>query len=194
MFCEKCSYLYNITKDVKNKQLGGKAQNALTRLFNKPPDEQIVKRDLKRIKGRDIIDDDRFDALSKKDQKRLITSIKAVDKNFFEEDVESEENQQTNEAFFICKFCKNHKLIKPGTIIYSKKYSTGVVSGDSNNETTDYTYAIYDQTLARTHNYICHNAECETHQDGKTAEAVLTKNSLEQIVYICTTCGTSWTS
>ena len=194
MFCEKCRYLYNITKDVKNKQLGGKTQDALTRLFNKISDEPIVKKDLKRIKGRDIIDDDRFEALSKKDQKKLMTSIKAIDKNFFEEDIDSEENHQTNEAFFICKFCKNHKLIKPGTIIYSKKYSTGVVSGSSINETADYTYAIYDQTLARTHNYVCRNPECETHQDNKLAEAVLTKNNLEQIVYICTICATSWTS
>ena len=34
-FCEKCRNLYNVTKEVKSKQIGGKINNALNNIFNK---------------------------------------------------------------------------------------------------------------------------------------------------------------
>ena len=188
-FCEKCRYLFNVTKDVKSKQIGGKINEALTVIFDKFTNgEHIVDKDLKKIKGKDILEDQRFEDMNKKDQRKLISTIKAIDKNFFiEEEPESEEKIGSNIAFFICKFCKNYKPIKPGTIIYSKNYNSSNIS-----ESDDYTYAIYDQTLAHTKNYICKNSKCETHKNNNLKEAVLVKNATDQLVYICTQCSTNW--
>jgi len=187
-FCEKCRYLYNVTKDVKSKQAGGRINEALTNIFTKyQNNEKFEEKDLKRIKGKDLTDDDRFDEMTKKEQRKLISTVKAVDKNFFVEEPEIEKKIGSNVAFFICKYCKHPKPIKPGTLIYSKSYST-----NGSVETEDYTYAIYDQTLARTRNYICKNPKCESHKNDAVREAVLTKNITDQIVYICTACSTNW--
>lgn len=188
-FCEKCRYMFNITKDVKSKQVGGKINNALTVIFDKfKKNEQIIEDDLNKIKGKDILEDERFEMMSKKDQKKMMSQVKSIDKTFFVEEEETAEPKiGSNVAYFICKFCKNNKPIKPGTLIYSKNYST-VVSV----ETDDYTYAIHDQTLARTKNYICKNPKCETHKDDSLKEAILTKNATDQIVYVCCHCSTDW--
>lgn len=187
-FCEKCRYMFNITKDIKSKQSGGKINNALAVIFNKYNNtEKIEEKDLKKLKLPNILDDERFEKLNKKDQKKLMSQIKATDKTFFdEEEIEKPIKIGTNVAYFICKFCKNHRLIEPGTLIYSKNYNTATI------ETEDYTYACYDNTLVRTKNYICKNPNCETHQKDSLKEAVLTKNTLDQIVYVCCHCSTNW--
>ena len=188
-FCEKCRYLFNITKDVKSKQVGGKINEALTNILTKyASNEKLVDRDLRRIKGKDLLEDERFEDMTKKEQKKLISTVKAVDRNFFvEEEKTLEPKIGSNVAYFICKYCKNSRAIKPGTLIYSKNYG-----GNNITEIIDYTYAIYDQTLPRTKTYICKNAGCDTHKDDSNKEAALTKNILDQIVYVCTVCGTDW--
>jgi len=126
--------------------------------------------------------------MNKKDQRKLISNIKTIDKNFFNKEVPTEKIKiGSNIAYFICKFCKNYRPITAGTLIYSKNYNSIAVA-----ETEDYTYALYDHTLPRTRNYICKNPECATHSDDALKEAILTKNVMEQIVYICTYCSTSW--
>ena len=185
-FCDKCRYLFNITKDVKSKQVGGKINEALTNIINNfNNNEQVLEKDLKRIKANDLLHDERFEDLTKKLQRKLISNIKALDKNFFVQDNEEKNIVGNNAAYFICKYCKNSKPIEPGTLIYSKNYG-----GNKDVEEDDYTYAIYDQTLARTKNYICKNKKCETHKNIDIREAVLTKNKFDQIVYICTVCNT----
>ena len=187
-FCEKCRYLFNVTKDVKSKQIGGRINEALTTIFNKYNSSQAIEdRDLKRIKGKDLLEDERFEDMTKKEQRKLISTVKSVDKNFFDEEKTAEPKIGSNIAYFICKYCKNSRPIKSGTLIYSKNYSM-----DSSVETEDYTYAIYDQTLPRTRNYICKNTKCESHKNDAVKEAALTKNTSEQIVYICTACSTHW--
>lgn len=188
-FCEKCRYLFNVTKDVKSKQIGGKINDSLNNIFAKySMNEAITENDLKKITGKDITDDDRFDEMTKKNQRKLISTLKAVDKSFF---VQQEEKDGpkigTSSAFFICKYCKNYKPIKPQTCIYTKIYGT-----EHTIETEDYTYTIYDQTLPRTRNYICKNNKCESHKNDAVKEAVLTKNTSDQIVYVCTSCSTHW--
>lgn len=187
-FCEKCRYLYNITKDVKGKQVGGKINEALTQIFKKyETNEPFNLRDFAKIDSKDLLEDERFENMTKKEQKKVITTIKAVDKNFFGKEKQAEIKVGSNLAFFICKYCKFSKPIKPGTFIYSKNYGVSNLT-----ETQDYTYAIYDYTLARTKNYICKNPECVTHKNDALKEAVLTKNSDDQIVFICVECGTNW--
>lgn len=190
-FCDKCRYLFNVTKDVKSKQVGGKINEALTVIFEKfLKGEKIVEKDLKKVTGKDIMEDQRFEDMNKKDQRKIISAIKAIDKNFFvEQEVTGDDTVGSNAAFFICKFCKNFKPIKPGTVIYSKNYYNS-----SAGEAEDYSYAIYDQTLARTKNYICKNEKCETHKNPDTKEAVMLKNSIDQLVYVCTVCVTNWTN
>ena len=188
-FCEKCRYLFNVTKDVKSKQIGGKINGALTVIFDKLANgEQVTEKDLKKVSGKDLLEDERFEAMNKKDQRKLISTIKAINKNFFAEEEPDEETKiGSNVAYFICKSCKNYKPIKPGTLIYSKTYNTTNAA-----ETEDYSFAIYDQTLPRTKNYICKNAKCETHKNDSLKEVVLTKNASDQLVYICTVCSTNW--
>lgn len=188
-FCDKCRYLFNVTKDVKSKQIGGKINEALNIIFNKyNNNEQIQEKDLKKINGKDILDDERYENMTKKDQRKLVSLVKSIDKNFFVEQTQPVETKiGSNLAYFICKYCKNSKPIKPGTLIYSKNYNA-----TSSAETDDYTFAIYDQTLPRTKNYMCKNPDCESHKNDSVKEAVLTKNSIEQIVYICVSCSTNW--
>lgn len=189
-FCEKCRYLYNVTKDVSGKQIGGKIHQSLTKILEKfKKNETIEEKDLENIKGKDLLNDERFENMTKKDQRKLISIIKGINKNFFitNNDDKDEPNVGGNAAYFICKFCRFYKPIEPGTLIYSKSYGF-----DNTIETEDYTYAIYDHTLPRTKNYICKNTECKSHKDDSVREAIITKNSAEQVVYICTNCLTNW--
>lgn len=188
-FCEKCRYAYDVTKDVKSKQLGGKNADALKNIFTRFKSNQpIDKDDLEKLTVKDITNDERYDALPEKTRKRLISNIKNTDKNFFVEEAKSEDSNINNAAYFICKFCKNPKLIKPGTLIYSKNYSGNTV------ETIDYSNIIHDPTLSRTRTYICKNAKCSTHKNPQDKEAILTKNTSDQIVYVCTICKMDWIS
>ena len=185
-FCDKCQYMFNITKDVKRKQIGGKINKALNNVFDKILKmEKISEEDLNNIQGKDLVDDERFETMNKRDQRKIISMVKSINKNFFVEDEEVKIG--SNIAYFICRFCKNYKPITPGTLIYSKSYNT-----NRDNEIEDYSYAIYDSTLSRTRNYICRNEKCPTHKNSEDQEAVLTKNSLDQIVYVCTVCTTDW--
>ena len=188
-FCDECRYLFNISKDVKSKQVGGKIEVSLDNIFNKFfRNEKIINEDLSRITKKDVMNDERFEKSSKKDQKKLISQIKNADKNFFSGGEDDMINQVgTNKAYFVCRFCKNYKQIKPRTLIYSKNLNTSNIM-----EVDDYTYAIHDHTLARTKNYICKNSKCETHKNSSIKEAVLTKNSIDQLVYVCVVCSTWW--
>lgn len=186
-FCGKCRYLYNVTKDVKSKQIGGKINAALTNIFNKYYNKEALEDiDLKKVTGKDLTDDDRFENMTKKEQRKMISYVKALDKTFFIEKDTEDKLGGTN-AFFICKYCGHSKPIKPGTLIYSKNY---IATG--NTEVNDYSGVIDDPTLPRTRDYICKNNDCNSHKNNIIKEATLTKNANEQIVYICNICFTSW--
>lgn len=188
-FCNKCRYMYNVTKDIKNKQLGGQVNESLTNIFDKfRHNEVITKDDIKKIKNEDILNDERYDNMTKKEQKRMVSWLKGADKTFFAPpDKTNEPKIGSNQGYFICKYCKNTEPIAPATIIYSE-----IISGVNISETVNYDYAINDYTLARTRNYICKNTKCPTHNDINSREAVITKNDQEQVVYICRVCSTNW--
>lgn len=187
-FCDKCGYLFNITKDVKSKQVGGKINKALNVIFEKfTSGEKISEEDLANVKGNSILEDERYDVMNKRDQRKVISLVKAINKNFFVVDEETEKKIGSNTAYFICRFCKNYRKIEPGTLIHSKTFNTSTT-----NEGEDYTFAHLDPTLARTKNYVCKNADCDTHKNILLREAALTKNSMDQIVYVCIACSTHW--
>lgn len=188
-FCEKCRYSFNVTKDVKTKQVGGKINDALNNIFEKfLSNTQIVEKDLNKIKGKDLTDDERFENMTKKDQKKMMSLIKNINKNFFvDEKIKDDGKIGSNKAYFTCKYCDNFKPIEPGTLIYSKNYDTSESSDMEN-----FSQYIHDYTLARTKAYICKNKSCESHTNDTVKEAVMTKNTTDQIVYVCTACSTYW--
>lgn len=190
-FCEKCRYIRGITKSETNSKSHSKISESLDKIFDKfTKKEEITEDDLKKIKATDILSDDRYDLIKGKDQKKLVSIIKAIDKNFFVEDdtgKSTSESQGATVAYFSCKFCNNSTKIQPGTVIYLKKFGLG-----ANNAIEDYTYVVHDNSLARTHTYICKNTKCPTHKDLSVREAILIYNLSEQLVYICTACNTSW--
>jgi len=190
-FCDKCNYLYNYTKDIKNKQFGGKdANDTINKIFDKfAKREPIMEDDLVDVVGSELLKNDKFDKMNKKDQKTFMTTIKKIDKNFFIETAEeSEQNMEnTNIAYFFCKYCNYHKPMKPGTIIYSKDHNN-----DISTESEDYAIMCHNYSLPRTRNYVCPNKKCGTHKNIELREAVLTKNKADRIIYICCTCTTNW--
>jgi hypothetical protein len=189
-FCDACGYSFNITKNVKNKMVGGAEKDALDNIFTKfKAKEKLVAEDLEGLKGSDILGDDRYDSMSVRLQRELMTAIKEHDKKFFDVDAADVEADNKNlQAFFICKQCKFYKPIKPGTVLYTKNF--GSVAEDI--ETTDYSHVVNDCTLSRTRTYICKNPKCTTHDDPETREACLTKDSKGLLIYICTVCKVHW--
>jgi DNA-directed RNA polymerase subunit M/transcription elongation factor TFIIS len=187
-FCEKCHYLYNVAKDIRSRQVGGRVNNALNRLFEKfQLNEPFQEEDLQGLRSADLLNDERFENLNKKDQKKMMVLIKNVSKYFFQDDPEEEIG--SNVAYFVCKFCRNYRKIEPGTIIYARYYGTA-----RSDDLEDYSYAANDPSLARTRLYICPNPECPTHKNPNLREAALTKNDREQIIYICTVCQFYWSA
>lgn len=187
LFCEKCNYSYNITKDVRNKQNGGKINAALDEIFSKfSSGESLADNDLKKVSFNDIKDDERFDRLSKKNQQKLVSNMRNIDKSFVIEK-KDEDKDITTSAFLICKYCKYHKTIEPGTTIYSKSYGTGLTM-----DVTDYTYIVEDASVARTSAYICKNTKCSTHKNPNTREAIILNNEMDQVIYVCTVCKSDW--
>jgi hypothetical protein len=186
--CDKCNSLYNITKDVKGKQIGGKINLALKNILKKFREGEVLeKADIEDIKLKDLQYDEQYENLKKKDQKKLLQEIKSLNKELF-----TEKNMDTGAAmaaFFICKKCKNSKPIPAGTTIYSINYGT---SNQELDDSIDYTHVVHDKTLARTKNYICPYEDCPTHSDNNIKEAVIIKNLNHQIVYICCICVTNW--
>lgn len=186
--CEKCGSLYNITKDVRNVQKGGKINKTISDIHQQFMDNDMVDSTrLEKITFNDLVNNEIYEKMTSKNKKRLVSKIKAVDKNFISGGQDADQDIVSNASYFICKFCQNHKPIEPGTLLYSKSY-TSVQDQDNEN----YKNYVDDNTLLRTRNYICKNKNCPTHTNAKDKQAVLTKNNQHQIVYICTTCKTDW--
>ena len=211
-FCKNCKMMYNITKNVHNTERQNKT---VGKIFDKfAQEEELTEKDLKGVKTSDLRNDDVFDKMNVKTQKKFIAQVKTVNKDLFtkeneknekiEQDEKEEEvvkkatlkgglnNQhQIQKAFFICKTCNKHsEEIKPGTVLYSKNYD--VLNSDNDN--SDYSHMIHDDTLARTKNYLCKNKNCPSYKDDSLKEAVMPKNQVGQVIYVCCACTTSWTS
>ena len=180
-FCDKCKSSYNITRDVKSKQIGGTVYNSLNELFRKfNESEPIEKTDLENLKLLDIQNDERFDKMSKKTKTILLKILTSIDSSFKES--EQIQETKTNNAYFVCKSCNNYITIDEGTTVYSKNY--GIIT-----DHIDYTLRIHDPTLMYTKNYICSNKDCNTHKNPNTKEAVLQKQNTGKVIYVCKTCS-----
>lgn len=188
-FCRKCGYIFDITDDVKRRQVGGKINKAVTSILEKFKDNQSIELDdIQKINPGDLLHNTTFETMTKKDQGKLKSIIKALDKQFFS-DADNSDAVKGKPAYFICKHCKNSKLIPSGTIIYTKDY--GSVSTEIDMD--DYSNLIHDHSLARTRAYVCHNPKCKTHENEELREAIITKDKTYRPIYVCTVCSTHWT-
>lgn len=189
-FCPNCHMLYNITKDIKsiNKKNLAKVDLIFQKFKN---DEPLTEDDLKGLTLDDLKYDDNYDKMNIKTQKKFTSYIKAVQNDFFETkggDAEEKEAKTSTKAYYICKACnKSSEEIKPGTIIYTKNFNISSTSSQ-----TDYSYVKFDDILPRTRNYICPNTKCKTHKDSSLQEAVIIHNNMDQVIYVCCECDTSW--
>ena len=192
--CEKCRYLYDITKDVRSAN-SRTTDPQIISLFEKyAEDKDILAKDIVTINPTSLFNTDFFNQMADDDKNKLADILSALDNRYIAayEDhkkavAKKAQIASKNIAYYICKFCGNYKKIESGTIIYSKNYNTNVTSVDE-----DYTYAIFDVTLPRTRNYVCKNTKCKSHTDESLKEAVIKKNSLYQIIYVCTACNSHW--
>lgn len=97
----------------------------------------------------------------------------------------------TNKIYFVCTTCGNSEIVKPKTLILSKK----------SHELSKEYYGHYNKnenivnvpTLPHTRDYICPNNECQTHSKPELRDAVISRigNSFK-VMYVCSVCLTSW--
>lgn len=93
--------------------------------------------------------------------------------------------------YFVCTTCGNTEIVKPRTLIVSKKskdIAKEYFSGENKPEN------IVDvPTLPHTRDYICPNKTCKTHTNPQLRDAVMSRigNSFK-MMYVCTQCLTSW--
>jgi DNA-directed RNA polymerase subunit RPC12/RpoP len=97
----------------------------------------------------------------------------------------------SKKIYFVCTTCGNTELVKPRTLIVSKK-SNDIAKAYFGNENKPEN--IVDvPILLHTRDYICPNKTCKTHANPETRDAVMARigNSF-RVMYICTVCMTSW--
>lgn len=183
-FCENCRYIFDITKDLEYFQKGGKIDDKIVNVINKfKTGEEIKNTDVKGVRKHHVYNSPDYDKMNKKDKKNLKLILEEVDDRFADENLEDDPVG----AHFICKYCGNHKVLRPGTMIYSRTINKNNIA-----QTEDYSFMIHDPTLPRTKNYICQYDECETHKNPNLKEAVISHNNLGQAVYICHQCENHW--
>lgn len=100
-------------------------------------------------------------------------------------------NNSTKKIYFSCTTCGNTEVVKPRTLVLSKK---------SHDIAKEY-YGNYLKpenivniaTLPHTRDYICPNKSCKTHSQPETRDATMTRigNSFKML-YICSICMTAW--
>lgn len=98
---------------------------------------------------------------------------------------ESDSADSVTEALFYCTNCHTSEPIVPGTILYHKDYT-------DTNEGSDIEYSVHDPATGRTRVYICPNGGCSTHSKPEKREAILRKDKLGLLHYICTVCHHRW--
>jgi hypothetical protein len=101
----------------------------------------------------------------------------------------SDELDDMQSAYRICKNCSYHEKIIETTLILSRM-NTNI----SVNVEEDYSYMVYDKTLPHTRDYKCKNKSCKTHSDPTLKNAVWFRPKLNSYstYYGCIQCKTVW--
>ena len=180
-FCDDCDYMYNIAKNPKTRQVGGKVQNSIRVIIDKYMEkEPINEDDVRHLTRNNLESDHRYESLPGKDKKKLLSLLRPLSKSF----IEGGDEDGSNDAYFICRNCKNFEKIKPGTVIHTHIFNEV-------DDQVDHTYDVYDPTLMGTRAYTCPNKACATHKKPELKDASLTKTS-DHLVYICLVCKYDW--
>jgi hypothetical protein len=108
-----------------------------------------------------------------------------------ETETSSSDKTSSKKIYFICTTCGNSEIVKPKTLILSKKsheLSKEYFGNYNKNENI-----INISTLPHTRDYICPNQNCQTHTKPELRDAVFYRLGISfKIMYICSVCLTSW--
>jgi acetone carboxylase gamma subunit len=177
MFCPKCNYLLDITKEPINNE--DKDMNVLNvnQFLNIVLDDNEVDVNYKlNFNINELTNNSKFKKLDEETKNMIYIQYENLNQG------------KNNYVHFICNNCGYYKDIVAGTQLYNKSY---VIMDTSSLENP--MLKVNDPTLLRTRDYICKNKNCSTHKDKSNAEATFfrTKNSF-QLTYVCCVCKHSW--
>lgn len=136
-----------------------------------------------------------YQKLDEDKKKKVIDKIKGKAHRYQriiikESELTREENDEgTNQSYFICNSCKYFTSIKPGTVISSFIYNSKKESSTA----FDYENMKNYLTLPHSKVHKCKNKNCPTHQDIKLRDVVdFRVGKGYEISHMCMVCNTYW--
>jgi hypothetical protein len=187
-YCPKCDNIMDIGKTVPKPVLNLATPDTVT---NTTEDKVVTKIKVDKIielfkSGEDI---SKYNI----DIKKITTSVEfgklkdAEKKGILK--LLSDEMDDMQSAYRICKNCSYHEKIIETTLILSR-----INTNISTNVEEDYSYMVYDKTLPHTRDYKCKNKNCKTHSDPTLKNAVWFRPKLNSYstYYGCIECKTVW--
>ena len=92
---------------------------------------------------------------------------------------------------FKCTNCNNSKEIKESILLYKLDLNNNKI--EKIKTLKENKFICKNPILPRTHDYICKNELCDTHNKNSTKEAVFYReNNLMKVNYTCCICYHSW--
>lgn len=197
-FCPNCNNAYEIARTAIDIQTGGKNTDSEspTLDFSKIV-SKIIEDDNLSVNDIDNLDINLFlksvaykklsskkkELVYNKIQDKLPESKKALTQS------KTNDFNESNMAYFVCKNCIYNVPIKDKTLIFSKSSENITRSYTSINDDNK----IHSNILPLTRKYICPNDQCKSHKDFTKKEAVVYRihNSLG-VKYKCLECLAEW--
>jgi hypothetical protein len=187
-YCPKCDNIMDIGKTVPKPALNLATPDTVT---NTTEDNKMTKIKVEKIielfkSGDDIskynvdikkvTSNSEFGKLKDEEKKAIIKLL-------------SNELDDMQAAYRICKNCSYHEKLVETTLILSRMNTTISASVEE-----DYSYMVYDKTLPHTRDYKCKNKSCKTHSEPTLKNAVWFRPKLNSYstYYGCTYCKTVW--
>jgi len=213
-YCPNCSNIFDITKDLTQKQSGGKIDKeeseesdvsvstetittseggslSFDKLIEKILNNKDIKEsDVDDIKLHKLNKSSSYKKLSKDDKTKVLNMIEDNKSKSKKSVVKSvQQKDKSHSIFFICKNCSYYKKIKPKTLIFSKVSESISQSYNIDNQSNK----IHSKILPLTRKYNCPNEKCVTHEKPSLKEAVMYKDTNSYAIkYICKSCYTEW--
>ncbi|AYV76934.1 MAG: DNA-dependent RNA polymerase subunit Rpb9 [Barrevirus sp.] len=187
-FCPNCNNIFDITKNPKEKQVGGQRNktNDYAELIGKILEkENLTKEDIESLSVDDLIKDPTYKGLSNEEKVFVYNMASDLVPKNVEEIEEKAGTPTSDKAYFICKNCGYLKPINEQTLIFSRVSSELAQSYVS----SDIVELAHSDILPKTRKYICSNSKCVSHTDKEKREACFFRlNNSYKIKYICLAC------
>lgn len=203
-YCPNCNNIYDITRTIpntpqQNTLVGGAISDtpdAISSTTNTIDEIQsiidfILKNNninIENLKGytaTDILQSDQYKKLQSKSKNNIAAKLNQFEKS-------NRDNTITN-AYFICRNCGKHEIMKPDTLIIRKNYGDTTVSDEVDMDRQK--NMAFVKCIPITRNYVCHNIKCESHKNHTKRRAKFYRMPGSfTIRYICLTCSESWTA